>query len=247
MTAWRAVPRGSDWYDCFVTVRRTVGETVRGALRLLGELLVAAGLMLGLFAAWLHWGTSPQPTAEQRAVNEQILRAWQARPTPAASGSGSDAARSAQVPGGALALVRIPALGGDWQYPVYPGVSAGELAKGLGHYPHTAAPGAVGNFAVAGHRSSDTGFEPLADLPDDIRPGDAIVVDTPGQEYVYTVDATERTRPGDVAVLDPDQGRRADPARRLLTVTTCTPRYGSSGRFVVFAHLRSSSARKAGA
>lgn len=74
-------------------------------------------------------------------------------------------------------------------------------------------------------------------LADDIRVGDPIVVDTAAAEYVYKVTGTLRTDPADAAVLRPDQGRGADPSPRLVTVTTCMPRYGSSGRFIVFGRL----------
>lgn len=184
--------------------------------------MVAGGVLLGLFTAWLYWGTSPQPTAQQRAAVQKIQASWR---------------QGAVVPSGAIALIRIPALGRGWEYPVYPGIDTADLAHGLGHYPTTAGPGRPGNFALAGHRSSDTGFEPLAELPDKVRPGDPVIVDTPTAEYTYTVDADKRTTPEDTAVLAPGQGRGANPSGGLLTITTCTPRYGSSGRYILFGHL----------
>ena len=42
------------------------------------------------------------------------------------------------------------------------GVTLDDLAKGVGHYPRSALPGRVGNFAVAGHRA--TNGEPFASL-----------------------------------------------------------------------------------
>ena len=44
--------------------------------------------------------------------------------------------------------------------PVVEGVGCDDLARGVGHYPETARPGEVGNFAVAGHRA--TNGEPFA-------------------------------------------------------------------------------------
>lgn len=142
-----------------------------------------------------------------------------------------------RLPPGVLAVVRIPALGKEWRQPVYEGTGAEQLARGLAHYTGTALPGAQGNFALAGHRSSVSGFEPFAELPDAVGPGVRVDVTTERATYTYRVTATRRTTPGDDAVLDPDQGRGADPARRLITLTTCTPRYGSTGRFIVFGEL----------
>ncbi|MBF9068096.1 sortase [Streptacidiphilus fuscans] len=195
---------------------------LRFVLALLGELLLTGGAVVGLFAAWLSFGQSPQPTAEQRQTVRAIQHAFRA---------------GTAVPPGVVALIRIPALGAGWQYPVYEGTGTTALSRGLAHYTGTAGPGGRGNFAVAGHRSSGSGFEPLADLPDSVRVGDPIVVETAAAQYVYRITGTEQTGPSDVAVLRPDQGRHADPAPGLVTVTTCTPRYGSSGRFVVFGTL----------
>lgn len=188
----------------------------------MGELLIIAGAVTGLFVAWLYWGQSPLPTAAQQRINQQIQHAFRA---------------GRSVPDGAVALMRIPALGATWQYPVYQGTGSSQLGKGIAHYVGTAGPGQAGNFAVAGHRSSNTGFEPLADLPDNIRVGDQVFVDTPSTEYVYQVTGTRRTTPSDVTVLRQDQGRGADPRPGLITITTCTPRYGSTGRFIVFGTL----------
>lgn len=150
------------------------------------------------------------------------------------------------LPAGVQALVRIPALGARWRYPVYEGTGAAQLARGLAHYTGTAAAGGRGNFALAGHRSSVTGFEPFADLPDAVAPGTRILVETASASYAYRVTATRHTTPGDDQVLDPDQGRGADPGRRLITLTTCTPRYGSTGRFIVFGELEPVRVRAAG-
>ena len=59
--------------------------------------------------------------------------------------------------------------------PIVQGVRLEDLAAGVGHYPATALPGRIGNFAVAGHRA--TNGEPFAAL-DQVRAGDAVVVET---------------------------------------------------------------------
>ncbi|MEU2718702.1 class E sortase [Streptomyces sp. NPDC007205] len=203
----------------------------RALLAAMAGLVLAAGLVLGSYTAWLIWGTDPQPSRPQLVRTARIER---------------DLTRSSRGPGAspksstnANAVMRIPALGSHWAYPVYNGTTDKQLAKGLGHYTSTASPGEIGNYAVAGHRSSLSGFEPFADLPDRVKPGDKIIVTAPTGRYTYVVTSTQRVSPDADWVLRPDQGHGANPRDRLITLTTCTPRYGSTGRFIVYGRLTS--------
>jgi sortase A len=56
------------------------------------------------------------------------------------------------VTGQAFALIRVPRFGSDYVRPVVKGTDLSVLDEGVGHYEGTAAPGEVGNFALAGHR-----------------------------------------------------------------------------------------------
>jgi len=200
---------------------------------LAGELMAGAGVFLVLFLAWLVWGGQSQPDAHQRAADQAVVRAWTRGPAQSAA----DAANAAEVSADQTVLLRIPALGAGWEYPVYEGISEDNLDKGIAHYSQTAGPGMVGNYAIAGHRSSDIGFRPWADLPDLVGRGSTVVVLTRNTVYTYVIDASEQTTPYNLAPLQPDQGRGADPNTRLITLTTCTPRFGSTGRFILFGHL----------
>ncbi len=79
----------------------------------------------------------------------------------------------------------MPAFGEDYAVPLLEGVDDDALASGLGHFPDAADPGAVGNFALAGHRV--THGEPLRDLPG-LRVGDEVVVETRDAVYTYVLD-----------------------------------------------------------
>jgi hypothetical protein len=160
-------------------------SALRSALALPGELLLVCGAVVGLFAAWLSWGQSPLPTAEQQQAVHAIQHAFRT---------------GAAVPPGVVALIRIPALGAD-------GAGRGLAVPGLrGHrysgveprpgplHPNRP-PGRHGNVALAGQRSSDSGSEPLADLPDVVRVGDPIVVETAAAEYTYRITARHRSVP----------------------------------------------------
>ena len=88
--------------------------------------------------------------------------------------------------------------------PVVQGVSLPDLSRGVGHYPKTAVPGEIGNFAVAGHRA--TNGEPFAHL-DAVQVGDSLVVETRSEWLTYVVDKVRIVAPSAVWVLDPVPGK----------------------------------------
>ncbi|MFJ7955354.1 class E sortase [Streptomyces sp. NPDC096319] len=161
-----------------------------------------------------------------------------AEASPGASGESGAASPS---PSAAFAVLRIPRLG--LTVPVAEGVSKrGVLDKGYaGHYPGTASPGSVGNFALAGHRN--THGEPFRYI-NRLRDGDEILVRTRARSFVYRVDLVlASTAPRDVGVIRavprslvrPSYGYSAPGA--YLTLTTCTPEFTSTYRLVVWAKL----------
>lgn len=144
----------------------------------------------------------------------------------------------------AEALIRIPRFGKGYVVPVYAGVSTDVLARGFGHFDHTADPGRVGNYALAAHRI--THGQPLRDMPD-LRPGDRVIVITHEARYVYRLD----TNPNDLVVpftsiwvIQPDPtnpfpGGVQPPRRyhRLITLTTCSELFHTDNRMIAFGHL----------
>ena len=114
-------------------------------------------------------------------------------------------------PGEGIAEMTIPRLGEEWKWIVVEGVDTEDIAKGPGHFPGTAAPGQLGNFAVAGHRA--TNGEPFAHL-DEVVPGDHVVVRTAAGWSVYTVTLTQIVPPTQTDVVLPVPGpaeRRRQP------------------------------------
>jgi sortase A len=127
--------------------------------------------------------------------------------------------------------------------PVVEGVTDDNLASGLAHFADSAAPGQVGNFALAGHRI--THGQPLHDMPD-LEPGDQVVVETREVVYTYEID----TDPEDLVVTDTDtwvvdrhpvnpdsDGIQPATDQRLLTLTTCAELFHTDDRMVLFGHL----------
>lgn len=215
-------------------------RVLRAAAHGLGELLITLGLVLLLFVAWQLWWTDIAAGRTQRRLTEQLQQQWIAPPkgrtaTPAPTASGGASLPAGQLAGDAFALIRIPRFGRDYVRPVLEGVSLDVLDEGVGHYPASAQPGAVGNFAVAGHRVTYAKpFNQIADLRD----GDPVVIETRTTWYVYRVTGHLIVTPDRVDVVAPVPERPgATPTQRLLTMTACHPEFSARERYVVHARL----------
>jgi sortase A len=199
-------------------------------LRVLGELLLTFGVLLLFFVAYQFFGVPNQTSELQRQLTQQLHDTWRAEARhPAAGGQ---AQFVGQVTDGApFATLALPKLGLQWT--VVEGVSRSDLRKGPGHYPGTAMPGQLGNFAVAGHRERGI----FLDL-DHLANGDDVIVQTASSWFDYRIYQTEIVNPTDLAVIgpSPDVPGQA-PTRPLLTLTTCDPRWSNYHRLIIHAQL----------
>ena len=119
--------------------------------------------------------------------------------------------------------------------PVLQGTDHDTLTKGMGHYVGTAFPGQIGNFALAGHRT--TYGRPLHNI-DLLQKGDIIVVETKASYVVYAVDRHVIVTPDHVDVIAPvPQQPGAKPVEAWMTMTACHPKFSATQRYVVFAKL----------
>jgi sortase A len=211
---------------------------VRTLIRSIGELCITAGLILLLFVAYELWGTGAYTQAQQHRLSDELTRTWQA-PAPAPAG-GKVTTERVRL-GHGLALIRIPRLGRNFHYVIIEGVSVADLRKGPGHYPGTAMPGQIGNFVVSGHRTTYLApFNRLGEL----RAGDRILIDTRAGQFVYEVTSTKVVQPTDVSVAAPvPEHPQANPTKRLITLTTCNPKYSAAQRLIVFGRLVSTTPR----
>lgn len=225
---------------------------VRGAVGVVGELCLTAGVVLLLFVGWQLGFVAVVDGHRQQGSVSALEQDFGGGPHPSSGGPSTPGASASPVVGApavtaadlaeslrsgrAWGILRVPRLGGPtWAKPIYEGVGLDVLAKGLGHYPTTALPGAVGNIAVAGHRAGHG--NPLIDI-DAIVPGDLLVVETREAYFVYRAVRHEIVDPSDVAVLEPvPEQPGVAPTERVLTLTSCNPRYGSTRRYIVFSTL----------
>ncbi|MGV1007654.1 MAG: class E sortase [Dermatophilaceae bacterium] len=215
----------------------------RVAVGVTGEVLITVGVLLLLFVVWeLGYVAVVDNRAQAGVVGELEQQFSQPTLPPDASVSPDS---DQLTDGSVFAILRVPRLGGStWAKPIYEGVDARTLAKGLGHYPSTQLPGQIGNFAIAGHRAGHG--NPLIDI-DAIRPGDVMVVETREAYDVYRAERSLIVPPTQLDVIAPVPGQPGVvPTQAYLTVTSCEPRFGSTNRFIVHAVLDHVIARSEG-
>jgi sortase A len=201
-------------------------------LRGLGQTLITAGLVILLFVAYELWFTGIETAREQERLTNAIEEEW--RHGAGAYSTPEDLLRPIPL-GSGVAVMRIPRFGRDWAKVVVEGVGVHDLRDGPGHYPGTAVPGQVGNFVVSGHRTT---YGAPFNRVDELKPGDAIVVETRDTWYTYRVTATEVVAPTAVEVTLPvPKERGAKPSKPLITLTSCHPKYSARQRFIVYGEL----------
>ncbi|TQS41437.1 class E sortase [Cryptosporangium phraense] len=201
---------------------------VRRGIRTFGELLITIGLVVLLFAGYEVYGKAYQVNADQDRLNAQFDQQAAAKPAPATAGTTPTKA-SPPLEGAAVARLYIPKLGKKWV--VVQGVTQADIKLAPGHYPDSEMPGQVGNFAVAGHRMPSIFW----DL-DKLQTGDTIVVETQTDWFVYAVSKNFITKPTNVSVVsaNPEQPGQK-PTEKLLTLTTCNPKWDNYERMIVWA------------
>lgn len=208
-----------------------------------GEIMVTVGAFVLAFVAWQLWWTDVEGDRAQAAVVNEL--AWAPVPAPGvavvppAAQLRRDAPPAVAEPGHAVTFgtLFVPRWGADYQRPVSQGVDrAGVLDPlGIGHYPGTAMPGGVGNFAISAHRTTyGKPFNRIAEL----KVGDPLVVRTVDAWFVYRVTGSEIVKPSDVRVIAPVPNEPgAVPTARVITLTTCNPMYSARERFIVHGTL----------
>ncbi|HWG37418.1 MAG TPA: class D sortase [Terriglobales bacterium] len=154
----------------------------------------------------------------------QLRRRWQRINSPIAA----QAAPTRAADAAPLRLI-IPSIQLDDV--VVRGTSYEDLLVAPGLVEGSPLPGR-GNTVIAGHR--DTFFRHVADL----RAGDAIEVQSGGEQFEYTVTGREIVKPSETSVLDNSAAPR-------LTLVTCYPTYWigpAPDRLIVQAKLAPSQA-----
>lgn len=202
--------------------RRTAGDVIRGVVGLFGELALTTGLVMLLLAAWVLYGKTFETHQEQDQLTQGLDEQW-SQPV------GPD---SEPLPGSAHSRLYIPSLDLDWV--VVHGVTQDDIRHAPGHYPDSAEPGQVGNYAIAAHRSPGMFWD--VDL---LQEGDPIVLEGQENFYTYEVIGDEVVTPDQTHVVGPDpfDPDNDEPERALVTLTTCYPKLSNEKRLIVYAEL----------
>ncbi|MGW5672246.1 class E sortase [Micromonospora sp. NPDC003776] len=220
--------------------RPTVGSRLRTGIRATGEVLITFGLIVLLFAGYEIWGKTVIVDAHQNDLNSQLAQEWGGNTDPTVAPTGPTPKPTPPAEGKPVAGLYIPKLDKHWV--VVEGVTPNDIRYAPGHYPKSAMPGQVGNFSVAGHRIRAT-FWRL----DELRSGDDIVVESQTEWFIYKVYQQQIVRPTQVEVVAPVPGRPGQrPTEKLLTLTTCNPKFDNYQRLIIHAKLDHVQAKSAG-
>ncbi|MEU6840955.1 class E sortase [Streptomyces sp. NPDC046716] len=201
------------------------------AVSVFGELLITAGLILGLFVAYSLWWTNVVADRAAHKQGDKVREHW----------AGGNSGPGALDTKDGIGFLHVPTMK-NGEVLVEKGTSSKILNDGVAGYytdpvkadlPTT---GKDGNFSLAAHRD---GHGAKFHNIDKIKKGDPIVFETKDDWYVYKVyDILPETSKYNVDVLDrvpKESGVKK--AGKYITLTTCTPVYTSEYRYVVWGEL----------
>jgi sortase A len=206
----------------------------------LGELLITAGVFVLLFLGWQLWLNDIIEGAAQSKQAQQLSQSWKSSAAPSiappkAAGPGTPIVAVAPANAQKFGILYVPRFGSTWERPIAQGVGVADVLDkiGVGHYPGSAMPGQVGNFAIAAHRHAyGGGFENLHLL----HVGDHVYIGTKDGWYEYTFRDIQYVQPSQVNVLLPvPMEPGVAPVNRILTMTTCNPFFSTRERMIAYA------------
>lgn len=209
-------------------------------LGVFGELLITAGILVGLFLGWQVWlnniVTAHNQTVSAQQQTKKLLKESHDTSEVSSDDHGSVPVMSEPADYQTFAVIYIPRLGQGWQRSIRQTVDAAQVLNsydaGVGHYTSSQMPGAIGNFAVAGHDSGwGNSFIDLSKL----HIGDKIYVQTKQGWYTYSFRNFQYVQPTDVTVISAVPGfPEREPFDRLMTITTCNPPFHAAERLIAY-------------
>lgn len=212
------------------------GEVAPVRSRGFGALLLVVGLLLGGYALGDLWGRVAAVAPAQAALDRALDARWTASPRRRAEAPvrAGPSAGTHRPPGTPIARLYLPSIG--LRLVVVEGVGDAQLALGPGRIPGTADLGESGNIGLAAHRQPGLFW----DL-DQLRVGDAVIVETRDAWYFYRVDGGLVVRPTDSSVL----ATPPEPGASIVTLVTCEPKLSTARRLIRRASLVRREARTA--
>lgn len=198
---------------------------------LFGELLITAGLVLGLFVVYSLYWTNVIADRQAQKDGDTVRRHWAEAPSEPGALNTKDG----------IGFLHVPAMGKNYEVLVKKGTSTNVLNEGVaGYYTKPTASAMpwdrTGNFTLAAHRD---GHGAKFHYIDKIKMGDPVVFEDRDTWYIYKVyKILPQTSKYNVKVINqiPKESGKTK-AGRYLTLTTCTPVYTSEYRYIVWAQL----------
>ena len=213
---------------------------------ILSDILLTLGVTALLFCAWYVWVGDVVAGIRQDAASQKLAQSWvttrelpefdrnMGDSTGTVVGSAPPVTRPPGI-GKAFATLIVPRFGKNYERSIAQSVDVAKVLNnmntGVGHYVTSDALGEVGNFALAGHRTT---YGAAFGSIDTLRVGDRIYLETPKGWYIYRFRNMEWAYSSDSTVLNPVPQLSISPKQRILTMTTCHPKLSSAERFIAF-------------
>jgi len=212
----------------------------------IGELLITAAVLIILFLGWQLWLNDIVVGGQQDKAATQLAKSWTETVSPphahvdthtqaTVPDYGAPIIPAVQKNATKFGVMYVPRFGAEYARTIAEGVGTSDVLDHgiIGHYPNTQMPGQIGNFAVAGHRTTHGApFHEIADL----RVGDKIYIQTADGYYTYDFRGLEYVRPTAIDVIDPvPQAPGVKPTDRIMTMTSCNPMFYSTERIIGYA------------
>jgi len=226
----------------------------------ISDVLITIGVLVLFFYVWYVWLGDIVAGAQQDVAGTTLSETWEEASSDVPefdreSGGSRGAQRSPKPPivpapdeGEAFATIMIPRFGDNYVRTIAESVDVKNVlndpSTGVGHYSSTAPLGAVGNFAIAGHRT--TFGAPFGRI-DELRVGDRIYVETKKGWFVYRFRNIEFVYPTQSDVLAQVPRETIVAEDRILTMTSCHPKTSAAERVIAYSVFESFVPRKNGA
>ena len=225
----------------------------RTVLGVTGEILITVGVLVQLFWLWNvginDWIQGFTQTQAASTISQQ----WQEEAATEVPNDESTSDSGITVygtpvdgpppiadvvsQGTAFATLYVPRFGDTYQRVIAEGVDLATVLNdsrlGVGRYPQSTPLGEEGNFAIAGHRTSfGASFGNISEL----RLGDRLYIETRDGWYSYAFRNLEYVWASEVDVLNPvPKQNNVEVTDRLLTLTSCHPRFSDAERIIAYA------------
>ncbi|KAB8163471.1 class E sortase [Streptomyces sp. 3MP-14] len=210
---------------------------IAAAVGVFGELLITAGVVLGLFVVYSLWWTNVVANQEAARDSDAVREQWATQPEDDAD----DTTPPREFePEDGVGFLHVPTMSGS-EILVKEGTNPDTLNGGVAGYYTDPVQSAMpwdeeGNFSIAAHRDGHGAkFHDIQDIAE----GDPIVFETKNTWYIYRAYAVlPETSKYNIEVLDPiPEESGATEAGRYITLTTCTPVFTSRYRYIVWGEL----------